>query len=86
MWLAECGWPSVLLCWALMLIHCPICQREDEVAEAFRYRPFCSRRCKMVDLGNWLDGVYRVTTPTDAIDPSSSGSHRALPLILTTDE
>ena len=25
-----------------------------------RWRPFCSERCKMADLGRWLSGDYRV--------------------------
>jgi len=25
--------------------------------------PFCSERCRAADLGNWLDGNYRITTP-----------------------
>ncbi len=25
-----------------------------------RYRPFCSERCRMADLGRWLGGGYRV--------------------------
>ena len=24
------------------------------------WRPFCSERCKLLDLGNWMDGRYRV--------------------------
>ncbi len=77
---------SVLRSAAAMQIHCPVCQRDDEVPDTFAYRPFCSRRCKMIDLGNWLDEVYRVATPGDTVDPSASGSHRALPLMLTADE
>ncbi|HSR71624.1 MAG TPA: DNA gyrase inhibitor YacG [Kiloniellales bacterium] len=38
--------------------RCPICGRPSQ-AET---RPFCSRRCKEVDLGRWLDGAYRVPT------------------------
>jgi endogenous inhibitor of DNA gyrase (YacG/DUF329 family) len=38
----------------------PVCvycrQREAEV----RYRPFCSERCQLADLGRWLNGDYRV--------------------------
>jgi uncharacterized protein len=44
-------------------IHCPICKRELEAAEDFPYRPFCSIRCKQVDLGNWLNGEYRISRP-----------------------
>ena len=36
--------------------RCPICDKP----ETARYRPFCSRRCADVDLGRWLDGVYRL--------------------------
>ena len=25
-----------------------------------RWRPFCSERCKLLDLGKWVDGDYRV--------------------------
>jgi endogenous inhibitor of DNA gyrase (YacG/DUF329 family) len=44
-----------------MRISCPICRQVLEDAPAdFGPRPFCSARCKMVDLGNWLDGAYRI--------------------------
>ena len=29
-------------------------------AEASKYAPFCSERCKLLDLGRWLDGDYRI--------------------------
>ena len=35
---------------------CPICGKPAEA----RFRPFCSARCRLVDLGRWLDGSYRV--------------------------
>ena len=38
---------------------CPICGKPV----VMRYRPFCSQRCAMVDLGRWFGGTYRV--PTD---------------------
>lgn len=36
---------------------CVYCRRREAVDE---YRPFCSERCKMADLGRWLSGDYRV--------------------------
>lgn len=36
---------------------CVYC-RAEPVAD--RYRPFCSERCKMADLGRWLKGDYAV--------------------------
>ncbi|ULB08909.1 DNA gyrase inhibitor YacG [Cereibacter azotoformans] len=40
---------------------CPICGRAAEA----KYRPFCSRRCADVDLGNWLKGNYRIAAAED---------------------
>ena len=33
---------------------CPTCKREIVWSPEFPFRPFCSERCKMVDLGAWL--------------------------------
>jgi hypothetical protein len=30
--------------------------------------PFCSRRCKLVDLGKWFDGGYRISRQVDEED------------------
>jgi endogenous inhibitor of DNA gyrase (YacG/DUF329 family) len=44
-----------------MRIDCPICKKTLETApDDFEPRPFCSTRCKMVDLGNWLSEAYRI--------------------------
>ena len=44
-----------------MRIDCPICKKVlDDAPADFGPRPFCSARCKMVDLGNWLGDVYRI--------------------------
>ena len=43
-------------------IHCPICGKEnDYFAEPLG--PFCSARCKMIDLGRWFGEEYRVSEP-----------------------
>lgn len=41
---------------------CPICHKEVErqsLADWSCY-PFCSQRCKLIDLGRWLGEVYRI--------------------------
>ena len=38
-------------------MKCPICKKEFE---DMRYRPFCSKRCADIDLGNWFNEKYRV--------------------------
>jgi uncharacterized protein len=46
-------------------MRCPICRREVAL-EANEFRPFCSERCKLIDLDNWLSGRYRVSTPVES--------------------
>ena len=38
---------------------CPICETPQSPQE-HSHRPFCSARCRMIDLGNWLGGSYTV--------------------------
>jgi len=44
---------------------CPICRKRIRVPrrDDALFRPFCSYRCKMVDLGRWLDGSYAISEP-----------------------
>jgi uncharacterized protein len=46
---------------------CPICGKP---ATAREHRPFCSTRCRNIDLGRWLKGNYRVETDETAEDGS----------------
>lgn len=39
---------------------CPICRGATSFSVDNRHRPFCSARCQMVDLGNWLGERYAV--------------------------
>ena len=45
--------------------ECPVCRKQFTVKskEEAPHRPFCSTRCKMVDLGRWFDGTYRISEP-----------------------
>ncbi len=45
--------------------RCPICKKAIEASAGEKgsesgYLPFCSERCKLVDLGTWLDAEYRI--------------------------
>lgn len=48
------------------IVRCPICKREipSEAHEA-QWRPFCSPRCRSVDLGSWLSETYRVAAASN---------------------
>ena len=42
---------------------CPICKRPVDDAAKNRegsFSPFCSERCKLIDLGRWLSGKYQI--------------------------
>jgi endogenous inhibitor of DNA gyrase (YacG/DUF329 family) len=48
-------------------MHCPTCEREFD-AKASTALPFCCERCRLVDLGRWLDeehGLPAVPDPED---------------------
>jgi uncharacterized protein len=47
-------------------MKCPICKKEVSFGDA--YMPFCSERCKLIDLGNWAAEKYVIATP---IQPGS---------------
>ncbi len=38
-------------------------------------RPFCSERCKLIDLGAWASEDYRIPEQTQASQPSASDEH-----------
>ena len=53
---------------------CPTCTKP--VAEGADHFPFCSARCRWVDLGAWLDERYRVSRslyPSDEQDALDAG-------------
>jgi hypothetical protein len=47
------------------VLRCPTCRtlvtKDDE------YFPFCSDRCRVIDLGKWASGEYRISSPI--LDP-----------------
>jgi uncharacterized protein len=51
-------------------MRCPMCQRQT-VYEGNPFRPFCSERCKLIDLDNWFSGRYRVSAPAASPEESA---------------
>lgn len=46
------------------LARCPQCGKERPW-EGNLYRPFCSKRCKLIDLGAWIDEAYIIGKSQD---------------------
>ena len=41
-------------------VKCPTCQSEVEWGPQSPFRPFCSKRCQLIDLGEWADEEKRI--------------------------
>ena len=48
-------------------ITCPHCGKKDTWKADNAYRPFCSERCKLIDLGAWADESHKL--PGEPINP-----------------
>lgn len=42
------------------IVACPTCKAPVEWRPESRYRPFCSERCKLIDIGAWASESYKV--------------------------
>jgi uncharacterized protein len=42
------------------IVRCPQCGGDSVWSTENKFRPFCSERCKMIDLGAWASESYRV--------------------------
>ena len=54
--------------------RCPVCRAELVPDVARQHRPFCSERCRLVDLSKWLRGEYTIAgaAADDAIEDDNS--------------
>ncbi len=41
-------------------VKCPTCQKEIEWDKKNPFRPFCSERCRLIDLGDWANETHRI--------------------------
>lgn len=54
------------------IVSCPTCGTPVPWGPESRFRPFCSARCRLIDLGQWATEQYRVPDEThnDGVDPN----------------
>jgi hypothetical protein len=56
----------------MRVVRCPRCRAKVDW-ETGKYRPFCSERCRMIDLGAWLDESYVIPGPNADESASDDG-------------
>ena len=42
------------------IVKCPTCGKDVEWTEEQKWRPFCSERCRLIDLGEWANESHRI--------------------------
>ncbi len=45
------------------IVTCPQCGAKSEYSSENAFRPFCSQRCRLIDLGQWATESYRIPEP-----------------------
>ena len=50
-------------------VKCPTCGRPVPWTPQSRWRPFCSERCRLIDLGEWASERYRVPGEPASVSP-----------------
>ena len=53
---------------------CPTCRRDVEWSHVSQYRPFCSDRCRLIDLGAWLSEQHKIPDEPGTADHLLSDS------------
>ena len=49
-------------------VKCPTCRRPVEWSPASPFRPFCSDRCRLIDLGAWFDERHKIPDESAGAD------------------
>ncbi len=67
-----CNWikSTVINTTKKRVVACPQCGKDAEFSPQNVYRPFCSERCKLIDLGEWAEEKFRIpdSAPADLDD------------------
>jgi uncharacterized protein len=52
-----------------LTVKCPTCKHTVAWTDAEPFKPFCSERCKMIDLGDWATEAHKI--PGEPVDEDS---------------
>jgi endogenous inhibitor of DNA gyrase (YacG/DUF329 family) len=57
-------------------VKCPTCRKAIQWSSDNPYRPFCTRRCRLIDLGEWLNESHRIAgEPAPPVAEDSDGGY-----------
>jgi endogenous inhibitor of DNA gyrase (YacG/DUF329 family) len=59
-----------------MKFHCPICRRPTDSDSNAEF-PFCSERCKLLDLGAWASEKYVISEPVIDEPPAENSNQES---------
>jgi len=57
------------------IVKCPSCQTAVEWCKDSAFRPFCSKRCQLIDLGDWASEKHSIAGEETAFSEEISVSH-----------
>ncbi len=53
------------------IVNCPTCQARVNWTKDSKFRPFCSKRCQLIDLGEWAEESHKISQPLPNNEPLS---------------
>lgn len=57
-------------------VACPTCNNPVLWQPQSKWRPFCSERCRLIDLGEWIDERHRISEPAEGYAPPEHDERR----------
>jgi endogenous inhibitor of DNA gyrase (YacG/DUF329 family) len=65
----------------MIKVRCPICDKpmHGQSTAEWPELPFCSARCRTIDLGRWLGGSYRIPTEAESASPEHGSEDEDIP-------
>ena len=55
------------------IVNCPTCDKKVAWSKENEYRPFCSKRCKLIDFGDWANEKHSIAGEPVLLDEEGLG-------------
>ena len=63
------------------MISCPNCEKKVSIDSSNEYRPFCSKKCKLIDLGECANEEKKISRPIQSEDFYEDWTNMLIPAI-----